>query len=658
MGVLYHGADYNPDQWLDRPDILAQDIDFMKKAGVNCVSLGIFAWATLEPEEGKYNLDWMAEIIERLWAAGVHIDLATPSGARPAWMAEKYPEVRRVNADRVRQLFGERHNHCYTSPIYREKVKQMNQQLAMRFGRHPAVVMWHISNEYGGECHCELCQAAFRKWLKEKYGTIGALNKAWNAKFWSHEYRDFEQIESPAPHGEHSVHGLKLDWKRFVSHQTIDFMKWERDCIREIVPQAKVCVNMMYHFDGIDYFEQAKEIDLASWDSYPTWHKPGETLAKTALDTALMHDLYYSVKKQPFWLMESTPSYTNWQKVAKPKRPGVQLLTSLQAIAHGSDSVMYFQWRQSRGASEKFHGAVVSHDCREDNRVFTETCQVGRALKALAPVAGTKKERQAAIVMDWSNKWAVEDSQGPRNIGMGYWEEIQNHYNGLARNGVSVDIVNPQEELAGYKLVVCPMLYMMSEEFTQKLREYVKAGGTLVVTYWSGVVNETDLVWLGDSPHNLTDVLGVRRLEVDGMFPGETRACRATGAALPQTAKGSVLCEVAAAEGATPLMVYDEEFYAGSPAVSVNAFGEGRAYYVATRFEEDFYPALYRTVCEGVTQRAFAGETDEDVLATKRGEYVFLQNWNDHEAKAGEWTLAKYETIVLKETAQGYQRVF
>lgn len=658
MGVLYHGADYNPDQWLDRPDILAQDIDFMKKAGVNCVSLGIFAWATLEPAEGQYQLDWMQEIIDRLWAAGVHVDLATPSGARPAWMAEKYPEVRRVNAHRVRELFGERHNHCYTSPIYREKVRQMNQMLARRFGRHPAVVMWHLSNEYNGECHCELCQQAFRDWLRARYGTIEALNKAWNAKFWSHEYTTFDQIESPAPHGEHSVHGLKLDWKRFVSHQTVDFMKWERDCVREIVPEAKVCVNMMYHFDGIDYFEMAKEIDLASWDSYPTWHKPGKTLAQTALDTALMHDLYYSVKHQPFWLMESTPSYTNWQGVSKPKRPGVQLLSSLQAIAHGSDSVMYFQWRQSRGASEKFHGAVVSHDCREDNRVFAETCRVGASLKALAQVAGTKKEKQAAIVMDWSSKWALEDAQGPRNIGMGYWEEMQRHYNGLARNGVSVDIVSPEEELSDYALVVCPMLYMMSEAFTGKLREYVQNGGTLVVTYWSGVVNETDLVWLGDSPHQLTDVLGVRRLEVDGMYPGETRACRAVSDALPQTATGDTLCEVAALEGATPLMVYDEEFYAGSPAVSVNAFGEGKAYYVATRFGEEFYPALYRTVCDGVAQSVFPDAMDADVLATRRGEYVFLQNWNDHPAKAGEWTLEKYETLVLRETDGGFERIF
>ena len=389
--ILYHGADYNPDQWLDHPDILEKDVELMKKAGVNIVSLGIFAWSTLEPEEGRFDFDWMEQTLDRLHAAGVRVNLATPTAARPAWLARKHEEVRRVNAGRQRELYGDRHNHCYTSPVYRAYTKRINQALASRFGRHPAVALWHINNEYGGECHCELCQEAFRAWLKKRYGTLDALNRAWNTRFWSHTYTDFAQIESPAPHGESAMLGLMLDWRRFVSHQTIDYMKWERDCIREIVPEATVCVNMMYRYDGVDYYEMAKEIDLSAWDSYPAWHKRGVSVEDTAHDTALMHDLFYSLKGQPFFLMESTPSFTNWQPVSKVKKPGMAMFSALQAIAHGSDSVMYFQWRQSRGASEKLHGAVVSHDCHEDNRVFVETCRVGEALKQLSFVAGEKK---------------------------------------------------------------------------------------------------------------------------------------------------------------------------------------------------------------------------------------------------------------------------
>lgn len=196
---LLHGGDYNPDQWLDRPDILEKDIELMKKAHINCVSLAIFAWATLEPEEGVYRLDWLRERIDALYAAGIYTILATPSGARPAWMAQKYPEVLRVNAGLERNLMGGRHNHCYTSPVYREKVCQMNTQLARAFGGHEAVVMWHLSNEYGGECFCPLCRQAFREWLREKYGTLNALNRAWWTAFWGHNYSAWEQIEPPLP---------------------------------------------------------------------------------------------------------------------------------------------------------------------------------------------------------------------------------------------------------------------------------------------------------------------------------------------------------------------------------------------------------------------------------------------------------------------------
>ena len=233
FGKMLHGGDYNPEQWLDMPEILEKDIEYFKKAKINQVSMGIFSWAMLEPEEGKYQFEWMAEVIERLYKNGISVLLATPSGARPKWMADKYPEVLRVDETRHRNLFGGRHNHCYTSPVYREKVRQMNMELAKRFGNHPAVIGWHLSNEYGGECHCPLCQEEFRKWLKEKYGTIEKLNKAWATTFWSHVYNDFSQIESPSSRGENGVHGLNLDWKRFVTDRTVDFTRFEAQAVKD-----------------------------------------------------------------------------------------------------------------------------------------------------------------------------------------------------------------------------------------------------------------------------------------------------------------------------------------------------------------------------------------------------------------------------------------
>ena len=647
---LLHGGDYNPEQWLDRPDILAQDIELMKKARVNTVTLGVFSWSALEPQEGVYTLDWLADIIHNLYANGIRTILATPSAARPAWLAHKYPEVRRVRADRVRELYNRRQNYCYTSPLYRDKVRRIDQKLAQRFGSDPAVILWHISNEMSGDCHCELGQAAFRRWLKARYNSLEALNKAWNARFWSHDYTAWEQIESPAPQGENAVQALALDWKRFVSDRHIDFLKFERDTVKELAPDAKFTANMMYRFDGIDYFKMAKEIDVASWDNYPTWHKPTETVEETALDTAMMHDLFYSMKGKPFLLMESSPSFTNWQPISKQKKPGIAELAALQTVAHGADSVLYFQWRASRGAEEKLHGAVIGHDGRQDARAFTETVQVGEKLEKLSEITAVQREKQALIVHDWQNKWALEGSCGPRNAGLGYWDELKRHYNALARAGIAVEFGDETADLTGYRLVVVPMLYLLTDDFAKKLCDFAQNGGTVVVTYWTGVVDESDLCRLGDTPYGLTELLGLRRTEIDGMYDGETRRCTpASGCALPE-AQASILCEVAAlndTDPAEPLSIYAEDYFAQCPAAAVHKYGAGRAYYLASRFDEDFYRAFYRDAAKELgLVPAWPQPLPAGVLAVKRGNFVFVQNCTEQPVTVGESELPRYGTAV------------
>lgn len=368
-----HGADYNPDQWRSYPEVLNQDADMMQQAHCNCMSVGIFSWAVLEPEEGEYCFAYLDRTIEDLAAKGIKTILATPSAARPRWMAEKYPEVRRVNINGVREEYNTRHNHCYTSPIYREKTKAMDRLPALRYGSNPNVILWHISNELGGECHCELCQAAFREWLKKKYDNdLDKLNHAWWSAFWSHTVTDWEQIHSPKTHGEPKeiMTGLYLDWRNFVTYQTTDFMRMEIETIRETGSKIPVTTNMMWTPQQIDYHYLAQYIDVASWDAYPSWHEQDQI--RCAIDTAFNHNYFRSLKHKPFLLMESTPSNTNWQAVSKLKRPGMHRLASLQAIAHGSDSVQYFQWRKGRGGSEKFHGAVIDHNGKASGRVFED----------------------------------------------------------------------------------------------------------------------------------------------------------------------------------------------------------------------------------------------------------------------------------------------
>lgn len=584
-----YGGDYNPEQWLDRPDILKQDLLLMKKAHINTVTLGVFSWSTLEPIKDCFNFTWLIDIIDKLYDNGIQVILATPSGARPRWLAETYPEVLRVREDRTRQLYGERHNHCYTSPAYRERVRIINQKLAKTFRNHPGVILWHISNEYRGECHCPLCQEAFRNWLKNKYKDIDSLNRAWWTTFWSHTYNSFHQIESPSSIGDHGLHGLNLDWKRFVTDQTVDFMCEEIHALRDGGATQPVTTNFMDDYKGLNYYNLAKHIDYVSWDSYPTWNKEDEI--RTAYNTALQHDLMRSMKQKPFLLMESCPSSPNWQAISKLKKPGLLQSASLQAIAHGSDSVQYFQIRQSRGSFEKFHGAVIDHYGGSDTRVFNEVTETGASLIELKQVIGSKVDSSAAIIYDMENRWAMEDAKGPRNEGLFYHESVLKSYQALRKAALNVDIINMEQSLDSYKLVVAPMLYMFRSGIETKLRTFVENGGILIMTYWSGIVNETDLCYLEGTPHSLLDVFGLRSKEIDGLYEWEENSLipiPENSLQLHTSYKCKNLCDLVQLNGATPLMNYGSDFYQGTPALTVNQYGKGYAYYICTDAEELF----------------------------------------------------------------------
>lgn len=699
---LLHGGDYNPEQWLEHPEILEQDLERMRQAKINTVSIGMFSWSMLEPEEGVFRFEWMEEIVEKLYQNGVSVILSTPSGARPKWLADKYPEVLRVNKEGHREFFGGRHNHCYTSPIYREKIKIINQEVAKRIGTHPGVKLWHISNEFGGECYCPLCQAEFRTWLKRKYGTIEELNRRWSTTFWSHRYNSFDQVEAPSPRGESMVHALNLDWRRFVSDRTIDFMNYEIQCLREAGSEKPATTNMMYHFGGVDYFEMAKHLDVISWDTYPLWHKEADPIIAT--DCGMQHDLMRSLKKQPFLLMESCPSSTNWQSVSKLKKPGLLRAASLQAVAHGSDSVLYFQIRQSQGSSEKFHGAVIDHYGGSDTRVFREVAKVGASLEALQELCGAQMKAQAAVLYDWDNRWAVEDSQGPRNKGVYYKETVEKSYRALRRLGLNVDMIDQMQPLDDYRIVAIPMLYLFKEGFAEKVRSFVEKGGTVLMTYWSGIVDDTDRCFIEGTPHGLMDVFGLRSAEIDGLYDWESNcAVPAEGQEiLKQTYTCKYLCdlvEVAGAKSAVDLgdelrsgctqetecakaledkavvdadvqvlAVYGEDFYAGTPALTRNVYGAGKAYYICADFEQGFYNELFEAAAKEAgavlppLEMVPAGvEVTERV--SDNASYLILQNFGEQDALisltdpgyemiygAEQSCLKKFETVVLKKS--------
>ncbi|MFQ6870060.1 MAG: beta-galactosidase [Romboutsia timonensis] len=635
---LLHGGDYNPDQWLDYPDILKDDLRLMKLANVNTMTVGIFAWSALEPTEGNYNFEWLDKIIDDVYNQGGRVILATPSGARPAWLSEKYPEVLRTNDRREKMLHGGRHNHCFSSPIYREKTQKMNYKLAERYGNHPALIMWHVSNEYSGDCHCELCQENFRDWLKNKYKTIENVNKAWWGPFWSHTYTDWSQIESPSSIGENAVHGLNLDWKRFVTDQTIDFYENEAKPLRELTPNVPITTNFMADtddlipFQSLNYDKFSKHVDILSWDCYPAWHNDWETTKDLATKVGFINDLYRSLKQQPFLIMECTPSGVNWHNVNKAKRPGMHTLASMQLLAHGSDSVLYFQWRKSRGSSEKFHGAVVDHDNSEENRVFKEVSQVGEILDKIKEIKGSMKQSKVAIIYDWENDWALKDAQGFGKESRRYPQTLQSHYKYFWDKNISVDVVTPQQDLSKYSLVVAPMMYMMTEETMDRFRDYVKNGGVLVGSYLSGLVNETDLTYLGGWPKTLQEIYGIDVKEIDTLYPKDKNSIKFGN----ESFEVVDYCTIIEAKEAEVLAKYEEDFYKNTPAITKNNLEKGKAYFIGARTNQEFLSKFYDKIVKDLDINEVEDFISEcgisiQIRENKDEKYYFVMNFTEEE---------------------------
>ena len=647
-GRLLHGGDYNPDQWLEYPEVFEEDVRLMKEANVNCVSLGIFAWAVLEPEEGRYELDWMDHIITRLGEEGIQVVLATPSGAMPNWLTQKYPEVMQVQADGHRNLPGKRHNFCYTSPVMREKITSIDRVLAERFGRRDNVILWHISNELGGNfgdstCHCELCQEAFRQWLKKKYGTLENLNSAWWNHFWSHTYTDWRQIHSPGPYGETTSTALVLDWRRFSTEQISSFCELEIKTVKE-ASDLPATTNFKDFFKGLDYNRMKKGLDIISWDSYPFWHEQKDEVP-VAARTAANHSVMRALKKAPFLLMESTPSSISWRDSNPLKRPGMHMLSSMQAVAHGSDSVQYFQWRKGRGGYEKFHGALLDHKNGSNTRTFREVTEVGARLDGLSgKIDGTVNRPRAAIIFDWENWWAVEDTQGPR-LDLNYVECVLSHYRAFWEKGIEADLIGMDEKLDGYQLVAAPLNYMYKSGYAERVREFVAGGGVFVTTYFSGMVNDTDLCFIGHQP--LEDVLGVVQEEIDAPSEEFENRFAYNGEEYPARR----MCEIVhAKEGAEVLSVYERDFYAGCPTVTRNTFGKGEAYYLTAESDMDFLRAFYSDLFDRAgLANALGAKLPYGVTVTERSGadgkgVVFVMNFRNEPVcidGVGKWTDAE-----------------
>ncbi|WP_413376065.1 beta-galactosidase [Alkalihalobacillus sp. 1P02AB] len=632
---VWYGGDYNPEQW-DDPAVWEEDIRMFKKAGIDIVTLNVFSWALNQPNEDTYHFINLDAHINRLYEQGIYTCLATSTAAHPAWMAKKYPDVRRVDFYGRKRTFGGRHNSCPSSPTYREYSEKMADQLGERYKGHPAVLIWHVSNEYGGYCYCENCTNGFRQWLQKKYGSLEKLNQTWNTRFWGHTFYEWDEIVVPnalSEEGEGNVsafQGISLDYRIFQSESLLECYKLEHNALKKHTPDLPVTTNLMGTYPELDYFKWGKEMDVVSWDSYPGIDTPVSL-------TAMTHDLMRGLKNgQPFMLMEQTPSQQNWQPYNALKRPGVMRLWSYQAMAHGADTVMFFQLRRSIGACEKFHGAVIEHVGHERTRVFRETADLGKELQQLSDVfIDSRIEAKVAIVYDWENRWAIELSSGP-SVSLDYVKEVHKYYAALYELNIPVDIVSTEDDLSKYDLVIAPVLYMVKKEYHEKLESFVEKGGTFITTFFSGIVNEHDLVTLGGYPGKLRKLLGIWVEEIDALDPSQFNqiVMKEKWGRLEGHYDCNLLFDIIHTEGADVIAEYGSEFYQGLPVVTSNPYGSGKAIYVGSSGEQAFINGLIENLCQekGITSLLVTPSGVEVTERSKEGRAVlFVLNHNDIE---------------------------
>ncbi len=668
--VLLYGADYNPDQWLGQEQVLIEDVSLMKRVGVTSASIGIFSWTALAPEPGVYTFDWLDATMDRFAEAGLKVFLATPSGSKPMWMSESHPEVRRVGVDGRREPSGGRHNHCLTSPIYREAVREINRELAVRYGAHPALALWHVGNELNGECHCDLCRSAFHDWLRHRHGSLENLNQAWWTAFWNHTFTDWSQI----PTSDESIDGLAVDWMRFVNDQHASFLENEMAPLREIAPGIPCTTNFMGTHPTTNYWQWAKLLDCISNDHYPL-HDDREDSWKKSLGSDFIHSLMRGMANgDPWMLMECSPSSVNWGKINKLKRPGVHLQEVLQAVANGADVIHYFQWRKGRGGFEKFHGAVVDHEGSSRTRVFQECVEVGQTLERLAPLTGVSPARApVAMIYDWESRWALAASAGPKQADGTdlYTRTCTEHFRALRLAGIEVDIIPLDADFSGYRTVITPALYMLEPDTARKLTSYVESGGVWVATYLTGYVDQHNRCWGGGFPGpTLREVFGLWNEEIDYLCDDEIVRIVGCAEGLGADMRASDIVEHLRAEGAVPLAKTGSEFYVGSPIILRNRWKEGAAYYVGARLDEESLVAFYRVLaseCDlprmdlprGIVRKTRLGSAGPvDFLFNYTRQEVELDlgdesfhRTSDGKVVTGQTILGAYETLLRGVTA-------
>lgn len=659
---IYYGGDYSPDQY--SIETVKKDIEAFKKAGINIVTMPVFSWTKLEPEEGVYNFEWLDEVMDLFRDNDIYVCLATPTAAQPAWLSEKYPEVLPVDIAGRKRTHGMRVFYCVNSEKYRERCAAIAEEMAKRYANYPNLAMWHVSNEYGTYCYCENCRKKFQGWLKGKYGTIDNLNKQWNNVFWNKTYTDFSEVSVPnETNDEYRFNPtLNLEYMRFITDSTIECYENEAQILKKYNPNVTVQTNISGHIEHLDQFKMTKHTDIVSWDNYP---KPTDAPAFVALKHDLMRGLRGG---ESFMMQEQSPNQQNWQSVSKLKRPGEVRMLSYQALAHGADACLFFQLRQSVSGQEMFHGAVISHADRLDTRIFNEVTQIGQELKKLGnSILDARTESKVGIIFDWDSWWAIEKASVnclPQKK-FNYVKKLNNYYKVFHRNNIPVDFISTEADFSKYDVILAPYLYIVDEDTANRLSEFTKSGKTLVGTTLTGICDKQSKAVYGAYPGLLRDVFGIWVEEIDPLYDAENNEiCFNNGSIY----KSGFQCDLYHNTTAKTLATYGKDFYKDMPVVSVNEYGAGKAYYIGTEPEADGIEALFTEILNEKNIKPYY-EASKGVEVTRRknaeNDVLFVLNWNKEESYinlkddryenmvegeevSGMLSLKPYDAIVLK----------
>ncbi|GAA4676538.1 beta-galactosidase [Frondihabitans cladoniiphilus] len=620
---LVFGCDYNPEQW--SAETWVDDVALMREAGVNLVAINVFGWSQVEPTPGEFRFDDLDTIIDLLHDNGIGVNLGTGTSSPPPWLTALHPDVLPQTADGTTRWPGGRQAYCPSSPVFRELALELVRRTVERYGEHPAVRLWHVSNELGCHnalCYCDESAAAFRRWLEARYGDVDTLNSAWGTAFWSQRYSAWSEIQPPRETLSFKNPMQSIDFHRFSSDELLDHYRAEAEVVRRS-SSVPVTTNFMVaaHIENLDYWDWAGDMDVIANDHYLD-----SRLDRPHVELALAADTTRGLAQGTPWiLMEHSTSAVNWQPHNLTKKPGEMVRNTVAHVARGADGVCFFQWRASVKGTEKFHSALLPH-AGTDSRVWQESVRLGALAARLGELKGSRLVADVALVFSYENRWAADFEAHP-TTDFSYFDQVLGVYTALWDLGVTVDVVAPGASLDDYSVVVVPSLYLVRDSEAAVIDSFVADGGTALVTFFSGIVDETDGVRTGGYPGAFRGMLGVRADEFSPLAGGDV-------VALSDGSTGSLWSEPLDLQGAEAVTTYATGTLAGRAAVTRNQHGQGSAWYVSTVLEPAPLQALVRQILDAAgVDRPTLADPAHDVEVVRRAcvdkEWVFVMNHSD-----------------------------